>query len=142
LDQELASLLKLFWLNGRPTEANASLGCKSVVPGDLRLDAVDPDLHALADHAALELGERPSYLEQQPTHRTHRVNVLLVEVNASRLEVLNHAEQVNQRGSDATDRPGHDDVELPPATVIERIERRPLVAAPGVRREAMCRILF
>ena len=46
--------------------------------------------------------------------------------------MLDRAEQIDQRPSQAIDRPGHDDVELAPAGVLEhRVEPRALVSALG-----------
>ena len=58
-------------------------------------------MDALADHAALELSEGAGNLEYQRAHRRGGVDVLLIEVeiDATRFQVLNRAEQVDQASS-------------------------------------------
>jgi hypothetical protein len=62
-------------------------------PGSLQ-----PGVDALADHAAFELGERAGNLEDQFAHRRGGVDVVLIkgEVDATRFQVLNRTEQVDQ----------------------------------------------
>jgi hypothetical protein len=86
-------------------------------PGSLQ-----PGVDALADHAALELGERAGHLEDQFAHRRGGIDVLLIEVEVddTRFQALNGAEQVDQASPYAVNSPGHHDVELAAAGVAER----------------------
>src|SRR5262249_19633082 len=111
----------------------------------LGLDAVEPNLHALADHGALEFRECAGYLEEQPAHRCGGVDVLLVQIqiDAGRLKVLDGAKQIDEGPPHAIDGPSHNDVELPTARVVEHgIERRALVAAFGARDALVCIDLY
>ena len=58
--------------------------------------------------------------------------LIKVEVDADRLEVLDGAQQIDQRPAKPINRPGHHDVELAPAGILEhRVKARALVAPLG-----------
>jgi len=104
------------------------------VAGKLVLDGLHAGAHPGLDHAALELGKRTGDLEQQLAHRRGCVDVLLIEVkvNTGGFEVLDGAQEVNQRSPEPIDGKGHHDVEFAPAGILEHgIEAGPLVAALG-----------
>src|SRR5688572_14154125 len=93
-------------------------------------------MDALSNHAALELCKGAGDLKHQLAHRSTGVDVLLVEVeiNTAGIEVLDRAEQVDQRASYSVDRPSHDDIELAAACVIEHlVKARALLAILGAR---------
>jgi hypothetical protein len=72
-------------------------------------------MDALADHLRSN-SERAGNLEDQLAHRRSGVDVLLIEleVDATRFQVLNRVEEVDQASSYAVNSPGHDDVEHRP----------------------------
>ena len=58
--------------------------------------------------------------------------LIKVEVDADCLEVLDGAQQIDQRPAKPVNRPGHHDVELAPAGILEhRVKARALVAPLG-----------
>jgi hypothetical protein len=85
-----------------------------------------PAFDALADHAVLELSERPGILEDQFAHWGSGVDVLLikVEVDATRFQVLNRAEQV------------HHDAELAAAGIAEHSVETTLLLSIFCTRDA------
>jgi hypothetical protein len=90
-------------------------------PHALRDSALEAGFDALANHCPLELGEGAGHLKNELARRGRRVDGLLVEVeiDATRLEVLDCAQEVDQRTPEPVNRPGHDDVEPPPLGVLE-----------------------
>jgi hypothetical protein len=71
---------------------------------------------------------------EQAAHRCGGVDVMLieVEVDAGGPEMLNGAEQIDQRAAEPIDGPGHHDVEPPAARVLQHgVQARSLVAALG-----------
>src|SRR6516165_5730567 len=96
--------------------------------------ALEARFDALADHRPLELSERAGDLENELAHRRRRVDGLLIQIqiHAACFEVLDGVEQVAQRAAHSVDRPSHNDIELPPAGVLEHgIEARPSVSSLG-----------
>src|SRR5262245_51821801 len=96
--------------------------------------ALEAGFDPLANHCALKLSERAGDLENELAHRRRRVDGLLIQihVHAACFEVLDCVEQVNEGAAQAVNRPCHDDVELPPASVLEHgIESRPSVSSLG-----------
>src|SRR5262245_63474149 len=96
--------------------------------------ALEARLDALANHGPLELSEGAGYLEDELAHRGRRVDGLLVQIqiHAACFEVLDRGEQVNEGPAQAVYRPCHDDIELPPAGVLEHgVEPRPTVSPLG-----------
>src|SRR5262245_34786649 len=77
----------------------AGLAHELAVAFDLGLDDAQAGANPLADHRAFELGEGTGHLEQQLAGRGSGIDRLLikVEVDADRLEMLDRAEQVDQR---------------------------------------------
>jgi len=97
------------------TSANdLSLGLELPVLGDLGLDAIEANLHALPDHAPFEFGERTCHLEQEPAHGCGGVDVLgvQVEIDTGSLEMLGGVEQVDRGAPHAIDGPSHRHIEL------------------------------
>src|SRR6516225_7435795 len=98
--------------------------------------ALEAGFDSLANHCALKLSERAGDLENELAHRRRRVDGLLVQIqiHAAGFEVLDRVEQVNEGTAQAVNRPCHDDIELPPAGVLEHgIESRPSVSSLGAR---------
>src|SRR5262249_13202739 len=113
---------------------HTGFGRELSVPLDRGLDGLQPGAYPLPDHAALELSECACNLEDELSHRAGRVDVLLVEVevDAGGLEVLDSAEQVDQGAAKPIDGPGHDNVELAPARVLQHgVQARTLITALG-----------
>src|SRR5215475_9558093 len=93
--------------------------------------ALEACFYSLSDHGPLELSKRAGDLEDELAHRGRRVDRLLVQVQVhpAGFEVLDRVEQVDQRATQAVNRPSHDDIELPPAGVLEHgIEARPPIS--------------
>src|SRR5262245_16323100 len=92
------------WFGAWPAKARSDdtgLGGETTLALDLGLDDGETGIHSLADHGALELGERARHLEQQLAHRRGGVERLLVEVevHATGFQVLDRAEQVDKRST-------------------------------------------
>src|SRR5262249_15612515 len=80
-------------LGAGPAKASAHDArlCREMsVAVDLGLDGAEARIHALPNHAALELGKGSHHVEQQPTHRRGGVDVLRiqVEVDAGSFQML------------------------------------------------------
>src|SRR5262249_42023254 len=90
------------------------------VAGELVLDGLHAGAHPGLDNGAFEFAEGTRDLEQQSTHRRGRVDVLLIEVkvNTGGFEVLDRAQEVNQRPAKPINGPGHHHVELAPAGIL------------------------
>src|SRR5215471_11016254 len=96
--------------------------------------ALEARFDALANHRPLKLSKRAGDLENELAHRRRRVDGLLIQIqiHAACFEVLDRVEQVNEGTAQAVNRPCHDDIELPPAGVLEHgIESRPSVSSLG-----------
>src|SRR5215471_18482671 len=95
---------------------------------------LEAGFHSLANHCALKLSERAGDLENELARRRRRVDGLLIQIqiHAACLEVLDCVEQINEGTAQAVNRPCHDDIELPPAGVLEHgIESRPSISSLG-----------
>src|SRR5262249_44548156 len=96
--------------------------------------ALEAGFDSLANHRPLKLSERARDLENELAHRRGRVDRLLIQVqiHTACFEVLDRVEQVNEGTAQRIHRPRHDDIELPPAGVLEHgIESRPSVSSLG-----------
>jgi hypothetical protein len=97
---------------------------------DLILGALQPGIDARADHRPLELGEGTRDLKPQLASRRRRVDALLIkiQIDAARLEVLNCADQIDQRSPEPINCPGHHHVEFASARLLQHaVKARPLV---------------
>jgi hypothetical protein len=86
------------------------------------------------NHGALKLGEDAHHLKHRLAGGCRRVEALLVqkEIDAHRVKLREEAHKVLQAAAEAIDRPGHDNVELPPSGIpAERVELRAFLASLG-----------
>ena len=86
----------------------------------------------LLNHGAFKFGEGPADLKDQPAGRRRGVDVLLIQIqiDADRFQMLDRSQQVQEAAPNAVSGPGHNDVELPPAGVVQHPVEAGTVLSP------------
>jgi hypothetical protein len=107
-------------------------------PLALCLGPAETGADALPDHRAFKLSECPADLKHQATSWRSRVDRLLVkiQVNATCFEMLDCAQQVDQRAPEPIDRPSHHDVEPALAGGLEHVVEARSLSTPFGARDA------